>query len=827
MKKLFLFFLSIFLTSAAFAQTAVLVANDGTTGTTVNETAIVNSTLNAIAAGTGNTAVPTYIVVGGAGTTGQAQLATSGPASCVMDTTIGSAAGWYYVINSTTAAKECHPQSAAPSAGTWVIGYLSASSTTSGAAAQVVVSSFVYGGSSSGALPTVGAHQWIGNPSGGSATAAANAIGAQDTSPGGFAAAAGSVNVLTATLTPAVTSYVTGLEVSILPNLANTSTTPTLNLNSLGAVTITKKGTSPLAAGDLSTTAIAWLVYDGTEFQLLNPQTSNTTGTTTGETAWQAGTGSLPALPSNAAGFMGPQTGGTSFLYQLPATAVAGFMRAATPGTVNGVNASGLSAALINVNDLTTLYVAGGGTAQAQTATLTPAATSLVAGLHVYWVPTAANTAAAPTLAVSGLTATTITKCGTTALIANDLTTTAVAHAIFDGTRFQLLNPQAAGCGSSGSLPASLTSAGSGANSNFGIGQSAPITQLEVGGPTYQDAPTTGSVAFSASCSATATSCAITGGTSLNANGGVVLASFTSGGNNQEFICYSAATSTTLTIGGGNCATPVTTSGRSYWGSTAAVHNNGEQLAMVEYAVVANPSSQPVFFTLGGANAASQSMGFSAGAGVFTFQAGLIFGSKLYLPNNPAYCLVENPAQSGGLCAALENGSWIWINTSASATLITAGTTLDYSIATQAITGTGTLTAVTNAQTPQFQNNTVAASAGTGGVLSSHCTIIWNQATSGTVSFGVKASATPGHIWVKEQDSPGSYTNPIFTTITSTTTTATTGTITPTAFGTTYASDLWIAMDPGTSNSPSVQLYASASANTITIEPGTGCGAWQ
>lgn len=97
-------------------------------------------------------------------------------------------------------------------------------------------------------------------------------------------------------------------------------------------------------------------------------------------------------------------------------------------------------------------YAAGGGTAQAQTLTLAPAATSLVAGLEVAWTPTAANTAAAPTLAVSGLAAKTITKCGTVALVANDITTAALASAVYDGTEFQLQNPQAAGCGAGAAI---------------------------------------------------------------------------------------------------------------------------------------------------------------------------------------------------------------------------------------------------------------------------------------------------------------------------------------------------------------------------------------
>jgi hypothetical protein len=95
-------------------------------------------------------------------------------------------------------------------------------------------------------------------------------------------------------------------------------------------------------------------------------------------------------------------------------------------------------------------FVVGGGTAQVQTATLTQAATSLVAGLEVNFLPIAANTAAAPTLAVNGLTAKNITKCGTTAVIANDLTTAAVASVIYDGTQYQLQNPQAGGCGAGG-----------------------------------------------------------------------------------------------------------------------------------------------------------------------------------------------------------------------------------------------------------------------------------------------------------------------------------------------------------------------------------------
>jgi hypothetical protein len=90
-------------------------------------------------------------------------------------------------------------------------------------------------------------------------------------------------------------------------------------------------------------------------------------------------------------------------------------------------------------------YAAGGGTAQAQTALPTNTLAAYSDGLVVCWKPTAANTGAGPTLAVSGLSAVTVTKIGATALLANDLVTTAIACAIYNssGPRFELQDPQA------------------------------------------------------------------------------------------------------------------------------------------------------------------------------------------------------------------------------------------------------------------------------------------------------------------------------------------------------------------------------------------------
>jgi hypothetical protein len=79
---------------------------------------------------------------------------------------------------------------------------------------------------------------------------------------------------MVATLSPAPTalSQLLGVPVTFLPNLANTTSTPTLNVNSLGAETITKGSGTVLSVGDLATTVIAEVIWNGTNFVLQNPQ---------------------------------------------------------------------------------------------------------------------------------------------------------------------------------------------------------------------------------------------------------------------------------------------------------------------------------------------------------------------------------------------------------------------------------------------------------------------------------------------------------------------------------------------------------------------------
>src|ERR1035437_1311996 len=125
-----------------------------------------------------------------------------------------------------------------------------------------------------------------------------------------YAADTGAVNVLAGTLQSCPAFYTTGALLRVLPGHANTTTTPTFNLCGLGAKTITKFGQAALIANDLTTTAVAVLVYDGTYLELLNPQTSSSSGTVTsiattgpisGGTISTTGTISCPTCATSAA----------------------------------------------------------------------------------------------------------------------------------------------------------------------------------------------------------------------------------------------------------------------------------------------------------------------------------------------------------------------------------------------------------------------------------------------------------------------------------------------------------------------------------------------
>lgn len=80
---------------------------------------------------------------------------------------------------------------------------------------------------------------------------------------------AGTADVITATATPSITAYAAGQTFRFVSSGANTGAV-TLNIDTLGAKSVTKNGTTALAAGDIPSGAVCTVAYDGTQFQLLN-----------------------------------------------------------------------------------------------------------------------------------------------------------------------------------------------------------------------------------------------------------------------------------------------------------------------------------------------------------------------------------------------------------------------------------------------------------------------------------------------------------------------------------------------------------------------------
>ena len=113
----------------------------------------------------------------------------------------------------------------------------------------------------------MGANKITGLAAGTAATDAANLSQAQSTATKLLSVSG--TDTITASGSPTVASYATGASYYFIPAGNNTGAA-TINIDSLGAKSITKNGTTALAAGDLTSGKVAFVVYDGTQFQLTN-----------------------------------------------------------------------------------------------------------------------------------------------------------------------------------------------------------------------------------------------------------------------------------------------------------------------------------------------------------------------------------------------------------------------------------------------------------------------------------------------------------------------------------------------------------------------------
>lgn len=90
-------------------------------------------------------------------------------------------------------------------------------------------------------------------------------------SPTNYGVDAGANDTYVITLTPAPASYVAGQQYVFKANTANTGAA-SLNINSLGAKIIVKAVSTTLADNDILAGMLCLVVYDGTNFVLLNPR---------------------------------------------------------------------------------------------------------------------------------------------------------------------------------------------------------------------------------------------------------------------------------------------------------------------------------------------------------------------------------------------------------------------------------------------------------------------------------------------------------------------------------------------------------------------------
>jgi hypothetical protein len=141
-----------------------------------------------------------------------------------------------------------------------------------------------------------------------------------------YAPDTGSANAYVVTLTGVSTTYSAGLRIQFKAGNANT-TASTLNVNAQGAKNITYQDASAIASGTIAANSIVDVMYDGTQFLLMNDPAGATGGDVTGpasatDNAVVRFDGTTGKLVQNSVVTIADSTGDISGVGQLNATTV-------------------------------------------------------------------------------------------------------------------------------------------------------------------------------------------------------------------------------------------------------------------------------------------------------------------------------------------------------------------------------------------------------------------------------------------------------------------------------------------------------------------------
>ena len=126
-------------------------------------------------------------------------------------------------------------------------------------------------------LPMGGSYRHTGVSNGAARTDYAALGQLQDSAPL-FLGTSSGTNTVTASATPAIAAYAAGQTFRFKAGGTNTGAV-TLNLNSLGAKAVQKRGAA-LVAGDITANNVVTVVYDGTQFQMISPTAVEAASTT-------------------------------------------------------------------------------------------------------------------------------------------------------------------------------------------------------------------------------------------------------------------------------------------------------------------------------------------------------------------------------------------------------------------------------------------------------------------------------------------------------------------------------------------------------------------